>query len=45
MFLVHKNLYKQMNNEIIRKGGNYLKTIKRQGPFHLALVRLSHRKE
>ena len=28
MFLVHENLYKQMNNEIIGKRGNYFKTIK-----------------
>ena len=44
MLLVHKNLYKQMNNEIIGKRGNYFETIKQQGPFRPALVKLSHRK-
>ena len=44
MFLVHGNLYKQMNNKIIGKRGNYFKTIKQQGPFCPALVKLSHQK-
>ena len=44
MFLVHENLYKQMNNDIIGKRGNYIKTIKRRGHFFPALVKLSHQK-
>ena len=44
MVLVPENLYKQMNNEIISKRGNYFKTIKLQGPFRPALVKLSHLK-
>ena len=44
MFLVHESLYKQMNNEIIGKRGNYFKTIKQRGPFRPALVKLSYQK-
>ena len=33
MFLIHESLYKEKNNEIIGKRGNYFKTIKQRGPF------------
>ena len=35
-------IYKQMNNEIIGKRENYFKTMKNQGPFRPALVKLNH---
>ena len=44
MLLVSETLYKQMNNEIIGKRGNYFKIIKQQGTFRPALVKLSYRK-